>query len=115
MRTRNQWAVLLLVLALTGVARAQKGDPATFFGGVSPKDMTFKPVDMSNVAAPYPTSGSKITLGGILQKFNIPFVGKTPPAPLPLPAPGQPMVPGTLPSAPVYNSLQPVQPIPARR
>jgi hypothetical protein len=81
-------------------------DP-TFFGGVSPKDMVYKPIEMKNVIAPPPPQPSRITLGGILSKFNIP--GLKTPTPVP-----------TLPSKSVFppttykNAFQPALPIPAK-
>jgi hypothetical protein len=94
----------LLVVVLAGRAQAQ-AEPYTFFGGVHPRDLVYKPVDTSNLVAPLPHSGSSITLSGILSKFHIPGLhtgGSVPP--------GLPVA-GAIPTSPYKNAFQPMAPI----
>jgi hypothetical protein len=85
----------------------------TFFNGVDPRNVIYKPIDTSNVAAPLPPQPSRITLSGILSKFNIPGLYKQQSLPA-IPPPGQAPSPIQFPSLNYQNTFQPVMPIPGR-
>ncbi len=106
MRTSHWVAGAVLALGLVPSAFAQQKDPTTFFGGVAPKDLVYRPVDTSHVVAPVGTP-SKITLGGIMSKFNIPGLKIMTPKPT-LPAKG------FFPGSPYKNAFEPQMPIAAR-
>lgn len=101
MRARKWLAGGVLGLALATPVFAQHGAPSTFFGGVDPRDIVYKPVDTSNVIAPVSTP-SRISFRGILAKFGIPGM-QAPPTPLPGPGSSGPRT--------IKSPFQPVQPI----
>lgn len=104
---------MVATLACLVPAYGQNQNPATFFGGVDPADVKFKPIDTSHPVAPVPNAPSRITLSGILAKLNIPGLYKSTPL-FPVPKPGESPSAALYPSLLYKNVFQPVQPIPPR-
>jgi hypothetical protein len=105
MHLRFWMTAMMICLFVSAPAGAQmKGDPYSMFGGISPKDLVYKPIDPSNSHLP-PSTPSKITLGGVLSKLGIPFVGPRTPQ-----LPGA-VAPGAAPNMKAINSIQPMAPI----
>jgi hypothetical protein len=97
---------VLTALGLAGLVFGQSPQ-AKLMGGASPTEIVYKPVDMNNLAAPMPAKANRITLGGILSKFNIPGLRTSQPMPKP-PQPGQAGSVGMT----FTNAIQPMAPIP---
>lgn len=106
------WAVAAS-LFVTLSAFGQSKNPATFFGGVDPANVKFKPIDTSHPVAPIQNAPSRITMSGILSKFNIPGLYKSTPL-SPVPKPGESPSPALYPSLNYKNVFQPMQPVPGR-
>jgi hypothetical protein len=99
----------LSVLTVLGLAVPLLGQnpQAKLMGAPSPSEIVYKPVDMNNLAAPVPAKPNRITLGGILSKFNIPGLRTSQPGPK-APQNGQLVPPGAM----NVNAIQPMAPIP---
>jgi hypothetical protein len=89
-------------LALAVPVQAQR-DGASFFTGVRPSDIVYKPIDLSNAVAPVPQQNTdKFSLRRYLSKV-IPGLSPTPGATL---TPSLPTVPG----ATTLPAMKPIAP-----
>jgi hypothetical protein len=93
MRKGMWFATLGLALVLTAPALAQQ-DMGSFFTGVHPSDIKYKPVDVSKAIAPVPRPGTTDTFSfrRYLSKM-IPGLSPTPPTTISPPLPAVPMIP----------------------
>ena len=109
MRKRLWLAGVLVGLGLAGPAWAQKS-PATFFGGASPQNLVYKPIDtsLSVAPAPQPAQQDKFSFRRLFSKV-IPGLSPTPSTN------GLALPPGNLVTPPGVSGLRPSAPIPARR
>ena len=95
---------LLFGIVLVGTL-GSRASGQTDFNGAHARDLVYTPVNTNNLVTPLPRTGSSITLGGILNNLNIPFVhsGSTTAPSLPGPS--------VVPTGPYKNAFNPVQPI----
>jgi len=121
---RRTGLVLVLVLVVAPRATAQQTSPTGFLTGVTPQNMQFKPIDMSNMVTPPPVvpQPSSFSLTKLVSFFKLPnfssIFSTNKPAPV---FPGQQpdgfapvlpttMLPGQQPNA--YNPLLPTTTLP---
>jgi hypothetical protein len=95
----------ILLVATLGSRASGQTNPQTVFSGAHARDLVYTPVNTNNLVTPLPRTGSSITLGGIINNLNIPFVhtGSTTAPSLPGPS--------AIPTGPYKNAFNPVQPI----
>jgi hypothetical protein len=125
---RHSWvAALFFGLAMAGSAHAQQGftvtngTPSSFLTGISPQQVTFKPIDTSKLVAtpPGPALRQKsFSLASLISNINLPsfssiFSHNQTPAPV---LPGQhpnayqPVLPSAVPIPPYADAYRPLLP-----